>query len=594
MIIESYLPCLSARLTLVLVAVACLVGGAAFSPAEAEAGSLVIPAWSFARGNMEIHTDSNQFADAGPVVVSGKQEPWGWTVEYDVDIPVTAQYTMQICYAAAEVRPVEVLVDRQRLGVWCSGVTFASSDSDNPTWKSSGAKWEAVARDGKFVKINRKEPLSKGKHTIKFARRGPMPHLIALRLDTDAEFPADWKAPKYTVKNIESIPAADRAALSKIADLPQAETNLQPKGAGSLSIPAWTFDRGNAKIYASPDQLADSGPMVGGGADDASHSTLEYDIDFPTTGDYTLSIRYAAADVRPADVYLDGKKLGKCCTSVTFGTSPYVQPEKSAANSRHAAWEGLRDTSTGMLLKISVPKGKHTLKIARGGPLANLTQLRLDSSEKFPAEWKQPERKVDLERVAAPERAIFLPPDAVNVGALKVAIEETMKHYGPAYTKGPEFLKQLAELESKQKTAQTGGTPEQLKEVSDSLATLRRDVLLANPEMNFKSLLFLKRPSRQYSHTYSSQHVGLLGGSLCVLSPVSPEGKVTSLVPELEGGLFDRFDLSPDATKVAFGYKKSLEDPFRIYEVEIDPAAGKMIPGSLRQLTTAARKRPRS
>ena len=35
-----------------------------------------------------------------------------------------------------------------------------------------------------------------------------------------------------------------------------------------------------------------------------------------------------------------------------------------------------------------------------------------------------------------------------------------------------------------------------------------------------------------------------------------------------------------------FGYKKSLEKPFRIYEIDIDPVAGKMVPGSLRQLST--------
>ena len=60
--------------------------------------------------------------------------------------------------------------------------------------------------------------------------------------------------------------------------------------------------------------------------------------------------------------------------------------------------------------------------------------------------------------------------------------------------------------------------------------------------------------------------------------------KVTMLVPELDGGLFDRFDISFDGKKVAFGYKKE-GGPFRIYEIDIDPVAGKMVPGSLRQLT---------
>ena len=67
---------------------------------------------------------------------------------------------------------------------------------------------------------------------------------------------------------------------------------------------------------------------------------------------------------------------------------------------------------------------------------------------------------------------------------------------------------------------------------------------ISAPELNFDKLLFLKRPSSGYGHTYADQHAKETGGSLCVLSPVAPHGKVTPLVPELDGGLFDRFDLS--------------------------------------------------
>jgi hypothetical protein len=72
---------------------------------------------------------------------------------------------------------------------------------------------------------------------------------------------------------------------------------------------------------------------------------------------------------------------------------------------------------------------------------------------------------------------------------------------------------------------------------------------------------------------------------------VSPNGKVTKLVPELDGGLFGRFDLSFDAKKVVFCYKKKKEDgqqgpnAFHIYEFELDPSTGRKVPGSLRQLT---------
>jgi len=63
-----------------------------FPAVEAEAGSLVIPAWAFDRGNVRVHADPAKYADAGPVVGSGPKEPWGWTVEYDVDFSVDGGY----------------------------------------------------------------------------------------------------------------------------------------------------------------------------------------------------------------------------------------------------------------------------------------------------------------------------------------------------------------------------------------------------------------------------------------------------------------------------------------------------------------------
>ena len=75
-----------------------------------------------------------------------------------------------------------------------------------------------------------------------------------------------------------------------------------------------------------------------------------------------------------------------------------------------------------------------------------------------------------------------------------------------------------------------------------------------------------------------------MGSSLCVLSPVSPDGKVTDIAPQLAGGLFSRFDLSHDGKKVVFGYRTK-DTPFLIYEMDLDPATGLAVQGSLRQLT---------
>ena len=239
--------------------VAVLTGAAAAN--RVEAGSVMIPAWSFARGNVRVDADPAEFADAGPVVVSGPAEHWGWTVEYDVDIPVEAEYTIQICYASAESRPVNVRVDSKLVGRACDRVTFgpmSSGDSTAPSSKSSGAKWDLAVSRGKVATVWDKSLLSKGKHTLKLTRRQPLPHLVALRLETDAEFPEDWQPPQFKVRDMDRIPAKFREAFLSTdgvqATLPPALALPKTKVSGSLVIPAHTFDSGNARNNAIPEQ----------------------------------------------------------------------------------------------------------------------------------------------------------------------------------------------------------------------------------------------------------------------------------------------------------------------------------------------------
>ena len=103
--------------------------------------------------------------------------------------------------------------------------------------------------------------------------------------------------------------------------------------------------------------------------------------------------------------------------------------------------------------------------------------------------------------------------------------------------------------------------------------------MLSHPLLNFDKLLFVKRITYTSCHIYSDhQCANIMGGNLCILSPVSADGTVTDLVPELAGGLFGGFDLSFDAEKVVFSYKKTPDAGFRIYEIGIDGSG-------LRQLT---------
>jgi formylglycine-generating enzyme required for sulfatase activity len=159
-------------------------------PANNPAGSFVIPAYAFDRGNPETFTAS--WADAEPMVAFGGQSPV--TVEYDIDFPLATQYTLHICYAAAKARPVELYVDGERVAQVCRTATGS--------WNTSGAQWEAACT----------LTLTQGKHTIRLVRADDFPHVVSLRFDTAEKLPADWKLHRPTARKLTSPSGLANAA----------------------------------------------------------------------------------------------------------------------------------------------------------------------------------------------------------------------------------------------------------------------------------------------------------------------------------------------------------------------------------------------
>ena len=143
------------------------------NPAVKPANSLLIPAFAYDRGNPKTHRPGGTYADAGPMVAWGGQYPV--VVEYDIDFPVTAQYTLHVFYAAAAPRPAELLLDGKSQGTCCRAATGS--------WNTSGAKWEETC----------KLAITKGRHTVKLSRNAPFPHVVSLRFDSPEPFPPDWK-----------------------------------------------------------------------------------------------------------------------------------------------------------------------------------------------------------------------------------------------------------------------------------------------------------------------------------------------------------------------------------------------------------------
>ncbi|MBI5821982.1 MAG: hypothetical protein HZA88_23660 [Verrucomicrobia bacterium] len=91
-------------------------------------------------------------------------------------------------------------------------------------------------------------------------------------------------------------------------------------------------------------------------------------------------------------------------------------------------------------------------------------------------------------------------------------------------------------------------------------------------------ILFVKRFTYNSNHYYTEfiNSTWQPGGNLCILDLKT--GAVRELAPQLKGGVFERFDLSFDARRVVFAWKKAPLEGYRIYEIRIDGTG-------LRQLT---------
>lgn len=339
---------------------------------------------------------------------------------------------------------------------------------------------------------------------------------------------------------------------------------------GTIEIPAYAYDRGNAKTFADPAQYADGGPMVAFGGQ--SPVEIEYDLDLPVDGSYTIRIRYAAREPRPVDFYLDQVRLGPCCREAT-----------GSWNTSGAKWEES--------FKTYIPPGKHTLRMERPGAFPHVMAIRLEGSRPFPDGWtlsRPKARTLDSPPPQAP--GVGYDVASVNPEMLRLAIDDLVKTFGERYPGGREYLDRLKglsrELEEVRAAAEQGEKQavERRKAISDELASLRREALLANPLLDFDRLLLVKRGNRSPSlglprNWQSNSCLPKQGfdDEIAVLSPVGPEGMLTTLFEPPRDSFVGDVDLNFDADRMLFSMVGE-NGRWQIFELGSDGR-------SLRQLT---------
>jgi len=337
---------------------------------------------------------------------------------------------------------------------------------------------------------------------------------------------------------------------------------------GSFEVPAYAFDRGNAKTFTR--QWADAEPMVAFGGQ--SPVVVEYDVDFPVDGSYTIHVLYAAQAARPVELSLDEVSLGECCRTAT-GTW----------NTSGAKWE---ESAT-----LYIAPGKHTIKLQRERAFPHVVRLRFDASRPFPDGWK-------LERPTA--RTLDSPPSVienlgyspgeVDTGALRRALNDLVATFGLEYPKGPAWLARLGELESKaaalREAAEKGdaAAKQELASVHEELVALRREALLANPLLDFDKMLVVKRGNKspklglpQNWQSNCSLPTTGYDDSIEILAPVRPEGQLSTLFKPQRDTFVGDVDLHFDADRLLFSMPAD-NDRWQVFEIRADGTG-------LRQLT---------
>jgi hypothetical protein len=176
-----------------------------------------------------------------------------------------------------------------------------------------------------------------------------------------------------------------------------------------------------------------------------------------------------------------------------------------------------------------------------------------------------------------------------DVDALQAAVKELHAAYLGQYS-GQALLARIADLRQRicrQAVQHLDPANGPTRRLLEELHELQRTALVSeNPLLKGKKLLLVKRPTYDSNHYYDEYDAGLrqFGGNLCLLS--LEDGTVREIAPQLNGGIFDRYDLSFDAKRIVFDYKPRKPEGFRLREIGVDGAG-------LRQLTFPPEDEPK-
>lgn len=180
---------------------------------------------------------------------------------------------------------------------------------------------------------------------------------------------------------------------------------------------------------------------------------------------------------------------------------------------------------------------------------------------------------------------------AINLPAIRRAIEDLNDTFTSRYPRGAEFLTRLAALERRVSDLEWAALAQGDGRVAEGAASLvreagqlQREALLGNPLLSFERLLLVRRKANQLGLPQNWQGNCALprqgyDNQIAVLSPVRPEGSVRTLYQPPKDEFVGDVDLHFDAGKMLFSMPGS-NGRWQVWEIATDGSAG-----SLRQVT---------
>jgi hypothetical protein len=133
-------------------------------------GTILIEADEFPRGNV-MRERTNYGLGIGVLVNDGQLPNF---TEYDIEVPSTGMWQIDLRYAAAAARPTEILLDGEMVKRDAAGQVTGS-------WTPEGQKW--------FVEAA--VPITEGKHVLRLENDGPFPHIDKIALALCSNLPSE-------------------------------------------------------------------------------------------------------------------------------------------------------------------------------------------------------------------------------------------------------------------------------------------------------------------------------------------------------------------------------------------------------------------